>query len=194
MPPLRRISIWFNLSGHTQCKFIYGRGGGGQTTILQDPTEGQRENGLVLSDKINPWKKASFLSSIYQSIMFWYFFKNCNKIYILIVFLFLYICFISEFIKMVMNGWRPCWFLLVSYTILIINSTGVLINFNDISCNPCFCEERERQTKRLSNHISFRFECWQWLISWVLLFKVSNYLRPGIKFFGTYLRKDKLSH
>lgn len=24
--------------------------------------------------------------------------------------------------------------------------------------------------------------------------KVSNYLRLGIKFFGTYLKKDKLSH
>lgn len=88
---------------------------------------------------------------IFQSIIGNTLYNTLNILNIFFIFFF----FFSEFIKMVMNGWRTCWFLLVSYTILLSTSTCVLINFNDISCNPRFCEERERVRQKIKKSYSF---------------------------------------
>lgn len=91
-----------------------------------------------------------------------------NILNILNIFFIFFFFFFSEFIKMVMNGWRTCWFLLVySYTILLITSTCVLINFNDISCNPRFCEERERVRQKIKKSYSILI----WVLAVIKLMK-----------------------
>lgn len=54
--------------------------------------------------------------------------------------------------------------------------------------------ERESQAKNLEIILLSDLSASSDQVNECFCLKVSNYLRLGIKFFGTYLKKDKLSH